>query len=160
MSEFLGSTTTAPSEKAPPSSKIGANVLPRFSVLKRPPDAVATYQTFGFFGSISMSDTRPVVMSGPMLRSDSPFSVSSVRPGDCAPSVAHATRMATPRVRVRFMIADYIVVGAAREPPVTFNPCCGSRDGISRVRTYRVQRVNNQFRRVGDRRIVGRRGRR
>ena len=52
--------------------------MPRFTVFHRPPNAVATYQTLGFFGSISMSATRPVDSVGPMLRSSMPFSASAV----------------------------------------------------------------------------------
>ena len=40
------------SVKEPPSSKIGVKVIPRLTVFHRPPKALTTYQTFGFFGSI------------------------------------------------------------------------------------------------------------
>src|SRR5947208_2378437 len=83
-------------------------MLPRFSVFHNPPDADATYHTFGFFGSMSTSDTRPVVMSGPILRSGNALKVSCVIPeSDCAPSPAHAARTMRARVRVRFMEEDY-----------------------------------------------------
>ena len=44
-----------------------------------------TYQTFGFFGSISTSTMRPVVSAGPMLRSWMPLRTSAVRPPGAAP---------------------------------------------------------------------------
>ena len=66
MFESFGSTTTAPSEYDPPSSKIGVKVLPRFSVFHRLPAELATYQTLGFFGSTSMSEMRPDVRPGPI----------------------------------------------------------------------------------------------
>ena len=64
--------------KTPLSSKIGEKVMPRFVVFQRPPKAEATYQTLGFFGSISTSTTRPVVSVGPMVRSSMPFRRSDV----------------------------------------------------------------------------------
>src|SRR3954452_2872705 len=99
--ESFGSTLTAPSEYEPPSSKMAVNVLPRFSVLNSPPDALATYQTFGFRGSTSMSAIRPVVMSGPIERRDIPFSAAVVIPGgDCAFTAAHAAATVTLRRKV------------------------------------------------------------
>ena len=65
--------TTQQSVKEPPLSKIGAKVMPRFSVFQSPPKALATYQMLGFFGSISTSCMRPVVRVGPMLRNSRPF---------------------------------------------------------------------------------------
>src|SRR5687767_4304591 len=86
-------------------------MLPRFSVLNSPPDALATYQTFGFRGSMSMSETRPVVMSGPVVRSGIPLSISAVmRGGDCAPMDAAAAATARLNTKVRFMAA-YSVTG-------------------------------------------------
>src|SRR6478672_11757644 len=103
MLESFGSTLTAPREYEPPSSKIAAKWLPRSSVLNNPPDALATYQTLGFLGSNSISEMRPVVMSGPMLRSASPLTASDEIPADCAPSVAQAAATARLRARVRFI---------------------------------------------------------
>ena len=54
--------------------------MPRFSVFQRPPKALATYQTLGFFGSISTSWMRPVVSVGPMLRNSMPLRASAVTP--------------------------------------------------------------------------------
>src|SRR5687767_6890807 len=62
--ESFGSTTTQQSVNDPPSSKIGAKVMPRFSVFHSPPNALATYHTLGFLGSISTSATRPVARPG------------------------------------------------------------------------------------------------
>src|SRR3954470_6977587 len=108
--ESFGSTLTAPSENEPPSSKIGAKVLPRFSVLNKPPDALATYHTLGFFGSISTSEMRPVVMSGPMERSGSPLTIAEVSPdGDCAPTTAQVAATARLKARVRFMAAHFVI---------------------------------------------------
>src|SRR5262245_48043482 len=101
--ESFGSTLTAPRENDPPSSKIGVNMFPRLSVLNNPPDALATYQTLGFFGSRSMSEMRPVVMSGPIARSGIPLIVSDVSPDCWAPSVAQAAATARLRASVRFM---------------------------------------------------------
>src|SRR5450759_356281 len=52
--------------------------MPRFTDFHKPPNAVATYQTLGFFGSIAMSATRPVARAGPMLRSSRLFKTSAV----------------------------------------------------------------------------------
>src|SRR5438552_11654183 len=41
-SEFFGSTTTQQRLNAPPESKIGVNMLPRFSLFHSPPAAAAT----------------------------------------------------------------------------------------------------------------------
>ncbi len=93
--ESFGSTTTQQSVNEPPSSKMGANVTPRFSVFQRPPNALATYQTFGFFGSISMSCTRPVDRPGPMLLISMPLSASAVRPPPLWPETAAVTAAAS-----------------------------------------------------------------
>src|SRR5687768_3566963 len=82
MSEFLGSTTTQHRVNGP-SSKIGVNVTPRFTVFQSPPNAVATYHTLEFFGSISMSAIRPVTRPGPIERSAMPFNASAFS-GACA----------------------------------------------------------------------------
>ncbi len=63
--ESFGSTVTAPSEYEAWSSKIAVQVLPRFSVFQRLPEAAAMYQTLGFFGSTATSEMRPVVRLGP-----------------------------------------------------------------------------------------------
>src|SRR4051812_42267419 len=106
--ESFGSTFTAPRENDPPSSKIGVKVLPRFSVLMRPPDALATYHTLGFFGSMSTSATRPVVMSGPMWRRENPLRASAeIADGPCALTIAHRAAAARLRARVRFMAAYF-----------------------------------------------------
>src|SRR5262249_37770255 len=76
--EFLGSTTTQQSVNGPPSSKTGVKDVPRFVVFQSPPNAVATYQVFGFLGSMAMSWTRPVEIAGPMLRNSRPLSTSGV----------------------------------------------------------------------------------
>ena len=55
MFESFGSMATQQSVNEPPSSKIGVKVMPRFVVFHNPPNALATYQTFGFFGSICTS---------------------------------------------------------------------------------------------------------
>src|SRR5215203_3888700 len=110
--ESFGSTFTAPSENDGYSSKIGAKVLPRFSVLNNPPDALATYHTFGFFGSISTSEMRPVVMSGPIDRSGRPLIVAGViADGPCAPSAAQVAATATLNAKVRFMAAYSVTHG-------------------------------------------------
>ena len=77
--------------------------MPRFSVFHNPPNAVATYQTLGFFGSISTSCTRPVVSVGPILRNSKPFRALAVRPeGSCAPRrAAHAAAAANATDRIR-----------------------------------------------------------
>jgi hypothetical protein len=53
--ESFGSTTTQQSVKEPCSSKTGTKVMPRLTVFHNPPNALATYHTLGFFGSISTS---------------------------------------------------------------------------------------------------------
>src|SRR5262245_48476542 len=57
---------------------MGVQVLPRFSVFHRLPALAATYQTLRFLGSTSMSDNRPVVSVGPMLRKASPLNASEL----------------------------------------------------------------------------------
>ena len=76
--EFLGSTLTQHRLNDPPRSNTGVKSSPRFSDFHKPPAAVATQYTFGFFGSTSMSATRPVVSVGPMLRSARPSKTSVV----------------------------------------------------------------------------------
>src|SRR6185503_19889122 len=109
-----------------PSSKMALKLLPRFSVLNNPPEAVATYQTLGFYGSISISEIRPVVMYGPMLRRGRPLVVSAVMLPDCAPTVAHAAATARLTINVRFM-AGYSV----------------TRNGVPRTRTNGLPRVDD-----------------
>src|SRR6188768_1579635 len=56
--ESFGSTTTQQRLKAstsPDRGKIASKETPRFIVFHNPPNADATYQTLGFFGSISTS---------------------------------------------------------------------------------------------------------
>jgi hypothetical protein len=111
--EFFGSMTMQQLLKEPPSSKIGVNVAPRLTVFQTPPNAAATYQVFGFFGSIAMSCTRPVWITGPMLRKVRPLRTSAVsRSVDAAgadvcpvvsdPRVATIAQTAMAAVRVRF----------------------------------------------------------
>src|SRR4030095_12424636 len=68
-----------------------------------PPDALATYQTLTFLGSMSISEMRPVVMSGPIVRSGNPLILSDVRPDRWAPPAAQAAATARLRASVRFM---------------------------------------------------------
>src|SRR6185503_15336074 len=76
--EFFGSTFTQQRLNDPPRSNTGVKSRPRFSDFHKPPAAVATQYTFGFFGSTSMSATRPVVSDGPMLRRAKPSKTSAV----------------------------------------------------------------------------------
>ena len=76
MFELRGSTSTQHRLNDGPASKMGSNVTPRFTVFHNPPNAVATYQTFGSFGSISTSAIRPVTSPGPMERKAIPLSLS------------------------------------------------------------------------------------
>ena len=93
--ESFGSTTTQQRVNEPPWSKIGEKVMPRFSVFQRPPKALATYQTLGFFGSISISWTRPVDMPVVMPLSSIPLSASAVRLPPPWPETATFTAAAT-----------------------------------------------------------------
>src|SRR5262245_45545686 len=77
--ESLGSIATQHSVNDPPSSKIGVNVMPRFVVFHNPPNALATYHTFGFLGSICTSWIRPVASVGPMLRNSRPLRAAASR---------------------------------------------------------------------------------
>src|SRR5687767_12943980 len=81
MLELVGSTTTQQSVNGP-SSKIGVKDTPRLTVFQRPPNAVATYQTLEFLGSISMSATRPVTSPGPIERRAMPSSASALSAAD------------------------------------------------------------------------------
>src|SRR5688572_23264711 len=78
MFEFFGSTTTQQRLNAGPSSRIGVNVIPRFTVFHSPPKAEATYHTLGSLGSISRSAMRPVTRPGPSDRMVKPFIMSAV----------------------------------------------------------------------------------
>src|SRR5688500_5132288 len=78
MFELFGSTTTQQRLNAGPSSRMGVNVTPRLTVFHNPPNAAATYHTFGSFGSISMSAMRPVTRPGPSERTGMPFITSAV----------------------------------------------------------------------------------
>ena len=91
------------------SSKTGVNVMPRLTVFQSPPNALATYHTLGFFGSIAMSATRPEDNVGPMPRSSMPFSASAVdvlAPWPCTPTTKPVTaRTITSAVRrILFML--------------------------------------------------------
>ena len=55
MFESFGSIATQHSVNELPSSKAGVKVMPRFTVFHKPPNALATYHTFGSFGSIARS---------------------------------------------------------------------------------------------------------
>src|SRR6185436_11771780 len=92
MLEFFGSTTTQHRLNAPPSSKIGVNVMPRFVVFHSPPKAAATYHVLGLLGSISMSATRPVTRPGPIDRTCMTFIASAVKADDWAAAIP-GTRM-------------------------------------------------------------------
>ena len=90
---------------------MGVNVLPRFSVFHKPPDADATYHTLGFLGSMSTSETRPVVTLGPRLRNaialNKSVLIPSVPAGACAPSAAQQMTAITPYENVLFMLGFY-----------------------------------------------------
>ncbi len=102
--EFFGSTTTQQRVNDPPLSNAGVKVVPRLVVFQSPPNAVATYQVLGDFGSIAMSCTRPVEIAGPMLRNSRPFSTSAVNR-----SVAGACRATVVIVAARDMTATAAV---------------------------------------------------
>src|SRR5688500_16600659 len=82
---------------------MGVHVFPRFSVFHRFPEAAATYQTLGFFGSTSTSAMRPVVRLGPMLRNARPLKTSAVSrsPLPWAIIVAVASPTAAAPVQIR-----------------------------------------------------------
>ena len=61
---------------------------------------------FGFFGSMAMSCTRPVWMTGPMLRKVSPFSTSAVSRSDDAGAVRLACAPVAGRVAARNKAAE------------------------------------------------------
>src|SRR5687768_5715564 len=84
---------------------MGVHVFPRFSVFHRFPEAAATYQTLGFFGSTSTSAMRPVVRLGPMLRNARPLKTSAVSrsPPPWAVIVAVASPTAAAHVQIRFI---------------------------------------------------------
>src|SRR5688572_7369853 len=75
---------------------MGWKLIPRFTVFQTPPNAVATYQMFGFFGSISMSCTRPVTTLVGRLRNASALKPSAVRPGAWPPWPAPAAAWPPP----------------------------------------------------------------
>src|SRR5262245_43708216 len=100
MSGLFGSSVTQPSEYDPPSSKTGFQLMPRFCVFQSPLEAVETYHTFRLRGSTTMSDTRPGVDAGPMLRSDKPS----------APPVVSAC------------VADESAAGASASPAIARSP--------------------------------------
>ena len=52
--------------------------VPALVVFQTPPEAEATYQVFGCFGSTATSEMRPEVRAGPMLRSASPAKVPAL----------------------------------------------------------------------------------
>src|SRR6185437_10274496 len=87
-------------------------VVPRFVVFHRPPNALATYQVFGAFGSMAMSWTRPVASAGPILRNSRPLSTSAVSrspEGACVARVVivpEIVRIAIPTNSMRFDVTN------------------------------------------------------
>src|SRR5262245_13131546 len=108
MFELVGSTTTQQSVKGP-SSKMGVKDTPRLTVFQSPPNAVATYHTLEFLGSISISAMRPVTRPGPIERIAMPRTASAFKDGAaCAMSPAldpvdHSAAAANARKHHRFM---------------------------------------------------------
>src|SRR5436305_1644739 len=125
MFESLGSIATQQSVNAPPSSKIGTNEIPRLIVFHRPPKAVATYQTFGSFGSICTSAMRPLASAGPRLRSSSPFSAPAVSGASVAfwraPAAAEITASAARTTNVNPRVMDVPMVRG--EAPGCYRSC-------------------------------------
>src|SRR4051812_8193013 len=99
---------------APPSSKIGVNVAPRFVVFHTPPKAVATYQVLVFFGSISMSATRPLTTPPVIPREVIDLSWSALRP--CAVRVSGRRRAAPSASLVN--VDDLMCAGGMNGEPI------------------------------------------
>src|SRR3954447_10638056 len=59
---------------------MGVQVVPAVVVFQTPPEAAATSQVVGVWGSTAMSMTRPPTTAGPMLRNSSPAKVEAVMP--------------------------------------------------------------------------------
>src|SRR5687767_5452455 len=57
-------------------SKIGFQLIPPFVVFQTPPEAEPTYTTFGLPGTPSTSATRPLMLTGPILRHSRPFQIA------------------------------------------------------------------------------------
>src|SRR5688500_20052198 len=110
MFELFGSTTTQQRLNAGPSSRMGMNVTPRLTVFHNPPNAAATYHTFGSFGSISMSAMRPVTRPGPSERTGTPFITSAgSAPAEAADRAwPGADDAASPDTRLRTVRNDTI----------------------------------------------------
>src|SRR5262245_28950128 len=69
--------------------------MPRLVVFQRPPNADATNQTLGFFGSISTSWIRPVASAGPRLLNSIPFKVCESSPPPSCPDIETVAAMVT-----------------------------------------------------------------
>jgi hypothetical protein len=82
--ESRGSMTMQQRLWEPPSSKIGVKDTPRFVVFHTPPNDDAMYQVLGLFGSMAMSEIRPVTRPGPRVRTPMPASVAASMAGRCA----------------------------------------------------------------------------
>src|SRR5688572_17179195 len=89
---------------------MGVHVFPRFSVFQRLPAAAATYHTLGFLGSTAMSDTRPVVRLGPMLRNSIFRSASA----------SNEEALCNPRTAVDVAVASSIVRANASAVVIRF----------------------------------------
>ncbi len=68
MSGFFWNQATSPIDALPYLSKIGSQVVPALTDLYTPPEAVATRTLLKSASSASMSEMRPLMLAGPMLR--------------------------------------------------------------------------------------------
>ncbi len=126
--ESFGSTTTQQRLNEPWSSNTGVKVMPRLTVFHNPPNALATYHTLGFFGSISMSWMRPVASAGPTLRSSSPLSAGASKPL-WPDTIAVNARAAAAAITV-----SRLMWGSLRGPPrraESRTRCGGGQSGLA-----------------------------
>ncbi len=106
---LLGSSVRQPIEYESSSSKIVSQVVPRFSVFQTPPLPTATYQILWFSGWITMSEMRPDMNAGPMLRNSSPANVASLNPGSEDSSSCANAEYETNAVRMTARANRYMV---------------------------------------------------
>src|SRR5438445_6900552 len=74
-----GATATSPMDTVASRSNWWVKVMPLFSVLSRPPDALATQKVLGSVSQTARATMRPLMFAGPMQRQRSALTHASGR---------------------------------------------------------------------------------
>src|ERR1051325_708325 len=102
----LAATASEPMDATGSESKIGSQWIPPSVLLKMPPDAAPTYQTFGFPGTPATDVAR--LPSGPMYRYLSWPYTSGLMGGCCACNKQGATSSTTTATAAAYIATRYL----------------------------------------------------